>query len=89
MFGQFGAFLLLCGLVSIILTNIFMGSEVGLERCDSYGNFGYLKTSKMIILREFCEGTHCPAIGTLALLLFLTFFVSMQEMYMCQLTVVA
>ena len=48
-----------------------MGLEVCLERCDSYGHFGYLKKSKKIILREFCKRLHCPAIGTLTLLLFI------------------
>ena len=42
-FVHFGAFFLLCSLVSIIFTIIVMGSEVCLERCDSYGNFGFLK----------------------------------------------
>ena len=43
MFIHFWAFLLFCSLVSDILTIIFRGSAVCLERCDSYGNFGYLK----------------------------------------------
>ena len=70
-FSHFGDFLLLCDLVSIIFTKIFMGSEVCLERCDSYGNFGFKKKSNNFILREFCKRTHCPPIVTLALLLFL------------------
>ena len=50
----------------------FIGSEVCLERCDSYGDFGFKKRKKNIfILREFCKRTHCPPIVTLALLLFL------------------
>ena len=42
-FFHFWAFLLLCSLVSHIFTNFFRGSALCLERCDSYGNFGYLK----------------------------------------------
>ena len=72
-FIHFGAFLLLCGLFSIIFQKNVMGSEVCLERCDSYGDFGFKKRKKNIfILREFCKRTHCPPIVTLALLLFVT-----------------
>ena len=42
-FINFKSFLLLCGLVSNFFTIFFMGSEVCLERCDSYGNFGYFE----------------------------------------------
>ena len=42
---HFGEFLLLWGLVSIILTIFFMG----VERCDSYGNFGYLKRNQTFL----------------------------------------
>ena len=38
---HFGAFLLLYDLVSIIFTIVFIGSEVCLKRCDSYGNFDF------------------------------------------------
>ena len=48
----------------------FWGSEVCLERCDSYGSFGYSNKKKKNILREICKRTHFPSIGTLALLLF-------------------
>ena len=71
-FIHFGAFLLLCGLVSIYFTIFFMGSEVCLERCNFYGNLGLKKKSNNFILREFCKRTHCPPIVTLALLLFLS-----------------
>ena len=47
------------------------GLEVRLVRCDSYGNFGYLKKTNIFILREICKRTHCPHIRTLALLLFI------------------
>ena len=71
-FINFQPFLLLCGLVSNVFTIFFMGSEVCLERCDSYGNFGYLeKKSNIFILGEFCKRTQCPSIETLALLFFL------------------
>ena len=40
---NFWEFLLLCGLVLNIFTFFFSGSEGCLERCDSYGNFGYLE----------------------------------------------
>ena len=70
-FINFWAFLLLCGLVSNIFTTCFKGSEVSLERCDSYGNFGYLeKKSNIFILGEFCELTQCPSIEIQALLFF-------------------
>ena len=50
----------------------FRDSEVCLERCDSYGDFGYLtKKSNIFILREICKRTLCPSVVTLALLLFL------------------
>ena len=69
----FGPFFLLCGLVSHIFTIFVRDSEVCLERCDSYGNFGYLKKKKKkIILREFSKRTHCPPIVTLFLLLFVS-----------------
>ena len=67
-FIHFGAFLLLCGLVSIIFTNFFMGLELCLERCDTYGNFGLKKN--IFFLWEFSKITHCPPVVTLALLLF-------------------
>ena len=67
---QFLGILLACDLLSYIFT-FFRGSEVYLERCDSYGNFGYLKKSNIFILREILKRKHCPSIGTLALLLFL------------------
>ena len=35
------AYLLLCGLVTNISTMFFRDSEVCLERCDSYSNFGF------------------------------------------------
>ena len=50
-----------------------MVSEVCLERCDSYGNFGFKKKSNDIILREFCEITHCPPSVTMALLLSISY----------------
>ena len=69
---NFWSFLLFCNTVPNIFTISFRGSEVCLERCDSQGNFDYLeKKQKKIILREFSKRTHCPAIGTLALLLFI------------------
>ena len=71
-FTHFGAFVLLWDLVSIIFTIFFMGSEVYLERCDSYDNFDLKQKFKKIIFREFCKRIHCPPIVTLALLLFLT-----------------
>ena len=40
-FSHYWAFLLLCGPVSNIFTMFFRGSEVCLERYDSYGDFGY------------------------------------------------
>ena len=50
----------------------FRGSELRLERYDSYGNFDHLeKKSNIFILGEFCKRTQCPAIETLALLFFL------------------
>ena len=51
-----------------------MGLEISLERCDSYGSFGYLflKKSNIFILGEFCKITHCPYIETLALLFFIS-----------------
>ena len=55
-----------------IFTISFRGSEVCLERCDSYSNFGYLNKSNIFILREISKRTHCPYIVTLALLLFLS-----------------
>ena len=66
---HFWAFLLFCGLVSNIFTFIFRDLEVCLERCDLYGDFGYLNESNIFIMRELCKITHCPFIGTLALLL--------------------
>ena len=45
-FGHF------CGLVSYIFTIFFMGSEVCLERCDSYGNFGYLEKNQTFLFHE-------------------------------------
>ena len=48
----FWAFLLLCNLVSNIFTIFSMGSEVCLEQCDSYGNFGYLKKKLYFFIRE-------------------------------------
>ena len=69
---HFWAFLLLCGLVSNMFTMFFRDSEVCLEGCNSYGDFGYLiKKSKNFILRKICKRTGCPSIVTLALLLFI------------------
>ena len=62
---HFGSFLLLCSLVSNLFKQNFWGSEVGLERCDSYCNFFFF------LIKPFCTRTHCPPIITLALLLFL------------------
>ena len=68
----FWAFLLLCCLVSNIFTMFFRDSEVCLERCDSYDDFGYIiKKSNIFIWREICKRTRCPSIVTLVLLLFL------------------
>ena len=64
---------------------IFRGSEVFLKRCDSYGNFCYLKKSNIFILREFNKITHCfPGSAPLFCVCkiealfgaFLTFFIS-------------
>ena len=46
---NFWAFLLLGGLVSNIFTIFFRGSEVCLERFDSYGNFGYLEKNQTFL----------------------------------------
>ena len=68
----FRHFFLLCGLVSNIFTMFFRDSQVCLERCDSYGDFGYLtKNQTFFILREICKRTLCPSSVTLALLFFL------------------
>ena len=40
---DFWAFLLLYSLVSNIFTTFFRDSEVCIERCNSYCNFGYLE----------------------------------------------
>ena len=48
-FFNFWAFLLLGGLVSNIFTFLFRGSEVCLERFDSYGNFGYLEKNQTFL----------------------------------------
>ena len=40
----------LCGLVSNIFLIFFMGSEVCLERCDSYDKFGYLEEKNQTVL---------------------------------------
>ena len=69
-FIHFWPFLLLCRLFSNIFTIYHRGSEVCLERCDSYDNFSHLK-NKINIQREICKRRHCPPIGTLALLLYL------------------
>ena len=67
---HFGAFLMLCCQVSKIFTIFFRGSEVCLERCESYGDLGYLKKSNIFILREICKRTYCPPLVTPVLLLF-------------------
>ena len=51
-FVNFWAFLLLCGLVSNMLTTFFRGLEVCLERCDPYGNFGYLEKNQTFYSRR-------------------------------------
>ena len=68
---HFGAYLLLCGIVSRIFTIFFRGLEVCMAICDSYINLAIKKINKDIILREIFKRTYCPPIGTLALLLFL------------------
>ena len=66
-FSNLCAFLLLCGLVSIIFT-IFSGVQKYVWRDLIH------TVIKHFHFRTICKRTHCPSIGTLALL----FFVSLQ-----------
>ena len=50
----FWAFLLLCGQVVNIFTMFFRDSEVCLEKCDSYGDFGYLTKNQKNLFEEKC-----------------------------------
>ena len=51
-FYQLLGILLICDLVSHILTIYLRGSEVCLKICDLYSNFGYLKKIKKIYLKR-------------------------------------
>ena len=51
-FIHFWAFLLLCSLLSNIFTMFFRDSEVCLERCDSYSDFGYLTKNQTFLFEE-------------------------------------
>ena len=57
-FVHFGAFLLLCGLVSDIFTILSRGSELCVDICDSYSNFGYLKNLTFLFKDNFEEKKH-------------------------------
>ena len=48
----FWAFLLLCSLVSYMFTMFFRDSEVCLERCDSYDDFGYKPKNLTFLIEE-------------------------------------
>ena len=50
--NHFWAFLLLCGLLSIIFTMFFGDSEVCLEIYDSYGDFDYLTNNQTFLFKE-------------------------------------
>ena len=47
--------MLLCDLVSNIFTTFFSGSEVCLDRCDSYNNFGYLEKNQTFYSKRILE----------------------------------
>ena len=70
---QFGTFWMLYSLVSYVFTILSKESAVRLERCYSYGDFGFFffKNLNIFILREISKRRQCPRIDTLALLLFL------------------
>ena len=42
--------------------------------------FWLLKKSKKFILREICKRKHCPSIGTLALLLFICYYLDQRQL---------
>ena len=49
---HFWAFFLPCGLVSNVYTMFFSDSEICLERCDSYGDFGYFTKNQTFLIEE-------------------------------------
>ena len=51
-FIHFLPFLLLFGLVANIFKMLFRESEVCLDRCDSYGDFGYLTENQIFLFEE-------------------------------------
>ena len=71
-FIHFGAFLLLCGLISITFCYFFHEFRSMSGKMWFIWWFWLFLLSKYLILREFCKRTHCCPIVTLALLLFLT-----------------